>query len=413
MRLLLAICLPLALAVPLLADWAQFRGPNGSGVSTTAKGLPTEWGEEKNVAWKTAIHDKGWSSPVVLGKQVWLTTAATGGKAQYAVCVDRDSGKVVHDVKVFDTPKPPYTFIEAYNSHASPTPALEKGRVYVHFGSAGTACLDTETGKTIWERRDLECDHFRAPGSSPVLYKDLVILTFDGFDKQYLVALNKKDGKTAWRTERSLVYPDNGDLKKAYSTPAIFEIDGKAQLVSPCAAGAVAYDPLTGKEIWKVTHTGMNAATPPVMAGGKVYLTTGHSGLLLGVRPTGKGDVTETHVDYREKKGAGKPAPVAVGDLLFVVSDAGVASCLDAKTGKQVWSRRLSGNFYGSPVVAGGHLYILEKDKGTGYVLTADRDGKLVATNKLDKGASATPAIAGGALFIRTYTHLYRIEKQE
>jgi outer membrane protein assembly factor BamB len=347
MRLPLACVSLLMLSAPLLAadkgptsagsvDWPQFRGPNGTGVSK-ATGLPTEWSERKNVAWKTAIHDKGWSSPVVLGKQVWVTTARDDGKAQWAVCVDRDSGKVIHDVKVFDTPKVPYTFIKDLNSHASPTPAVEKGRVYVHFGSAGTACLDTATGKKLWERRDLKCDHWRAPGSSPVLYKDLVILTFDGYDKQYLVALYKKDGKTAWEKERTLDYPDNGDLKKAYSTPSVLEVGGKAQLVSPAAAGAIAYDPLTGKEIWKVKHDGMNAANPPVMAGGKVFLTTGHSGLLLGVRPDGSGDVTKTHVDFEQKKGSTRPAPLALGELLFLVSDSGKASAVDVKTGKQVW----------------------------------------------------------------------------
>src|SRR5262249_53147338 len=168
------------LSLPLQADdWPQFRGPNGAGVSK-AKGLPTEWDEKTNVVWKTAIHDKGWSSPVVFDKQVWVTTARSDGKAQWAVCVDRENGRVLHDLKVFDPPKVPYTFRKDYNSHASPTPAIEKGRVYVHFGSAGTACLDTTTGKKLWERRDLECDHFRAPGSSPILWQDRLFLTFDG-----------------------------------------------------------------------------------------------------------------------------------------------------------------------------------------------------------------------------------------
>jgi outer membrane protein assembly factor BamB len=414
MRLLLAFVSPLLLTLPLLADdWPQFRGPNGTGVSK-AKGLPTEWGEKTNVVWKTAIHDKGWSSPVVFGKQVWLTTARDDGKAQWAVCVDRGKGKVIHDIKVFDTPKVPYTFMKDYNSHASPSPAIEKGRVYVHFGSAGTACLDTATGKKLWERRDLKCDHFRAPGSSPVLYKDLVILTFDGFDKQYLVALYKKDGKTAWEKERTLDYPDNdnGDLKKAYSTPSLFEVGGKAQLVSPAAAGAVAYDPQTGKELWKVTHTGMNAATPPVMAAGKVFVTTGHTGLLLAIRPTGSGDVTKTHVDLNLKKGSSRPAPLALGELIFLVSDQGLASAIEAKTGKQVWKRQITGNYYSSPVCADGHLYAFDRE-GKGQVLTADREGKLVTTNRLDAGACATPAIAGKALYVRTYTHLYRIEKKD
>src|SRR5262249_13816953 len=179
--------------------------------------LPTTWDEKHNVVWKTPIHDQGWSSPVVLGQQIWLTTARDDGKEQWAVCVGRDSGKILHDVKVFDTPRPPYFFMPGYNSHASPTPVVEEGRVYVHFGSAGTACLDTGTGKVLWSRRDLPCDHWRAPGSSPILWKDLLFLTFDGHDRQYVAALDKATGKTVWQTDRSLDYKtDDGDLKKAY-----------------------------------------------------------------------------------------------------------------------------------------------------------------------------------------------------
>ncbi|MGL4554947.1 MAG: PQQ-binding-like beta-propeller repeat protein, partial [Gemmataceae bacterium] len=173
MRHLLLLTL---LAPAALADdtWPQFRGPGGTGVSK-ATGVPTTFDDGTNVVWKTPVHDKGWSSPVVLGKNVWLTTAKEDGTAQYAVAVDRETGKVTHDVKVFDTPKPPYFFIKDYNSHASPTPAVEPGRVYAHFGSSGTACLDADTGKVLWTNRDLPCNHWRAPGSSPVLSGELLI----------------------------------------------------------------------------------------------------------------------------------------------------------------------------------------------------------------------------------------------
>src|SRR5262249_16317280 len=154
------------------------------------------------------------------------------------------------DVKVFDTPKPPYFFMPDYNSHASPSPVIEQGRVYVHFGSAGTACLDTATGKILWSRRDLPCDHWRAPGSSPVLYKDLLILTFDGYDRQYLAGLNKETGKTVWEAKREPVVKGNdGDLKKAYSTPSIVEARGKELLVSSGAMNTLALDPATGKQV--------------------------------------------------------------------------------------------------------------------------------------------------------------------
>ena len=403
----------LLLPVSLFAEdgWTQFRGPGGSGISS-AKGLPTKWDDKTNVVWKTAIHDKGWSSPVVLGKQVWLTTALADGKAQWAVCVDRETGKIVHDIKLFDTPKPPYTFLPDANSHASPSPVIEKGRVYAHFGSSGTACLDTDTGKILWTRTDLKCDHWRAPGSSPILWQDLLVLTFDGHDRQYVTALDKANGKTVWTTDRSIDYKtNNGDLKKAYSTPTVIEVDGKPQLVSPAAVGTVAYDPRTGKEIWKVSHGGMNAANPPLFAHGKVFVTTG-MGTLVAVRPTGSGDVTKTHVDYTYPKEAPqRPAPIVSGELLFMLNDSGNVACLDARSGDVIKKTRLGGQFYASPVLADGHLFCFDVT-GKGTVVTADRELKVVATNKLPAGTRSTPAIAGKALFVRTNTHLYRFEKR-
>jgi outer membrane protein assembly factor BamB len=403
MRTLLAL---LVLSLPLSADdWTRFRGPNGSGVSN-ATGLPTNWDEKTNVVWKTPIHDVGWSSPVVLGKQVWVTTAKDDGKAQWAVCLDRDTGKVVHDVKVFDTPKVPYFFVKDYNSHASPSPVIEQGRVYVHFGSAGTACLDTETGKILWQRRDLPCDHWRAPGSSPILWNDLVILTFDGYDRQYLAALHKKDGTTAWEAKREItVKGDNGDLKKAYATPTVADAGGKPLLVSSGAMTTIALDPATGKEVWKVEHGGMNSATPPALTDGKVFVTTGNPAHLVAIGLDGK-------VAYKyTKEVPQRPGPLAHGGLLFIVSDNGIATCLEPATGKPLWTRRLGGQFYSSPVCAEGRLYIFDK-KGKGTVLTADREGKVLATNQLDDGVIATPAVAGKALYVRTYTHLYRIEQR-
>jgi outer membrane protein assembly factor BamB len=407
--LLLTLLAPAAFAE---SPWPQFRGPGGTGISP-ATGLPTKFDDKTNVVWKTPIHDQGWSSPVILGKNVWLTTARDDGTAQYAVAIDRDSGKVVHDVKVFDTPKPPYFFKEGFNSHASPTPVVEDGRVYVHFGSAGTACLDPDTGKILWANRDLPCDHFRAPGSSPILWKDLLIVAFDGHDQQYVAALFKDTGKVAWRTDRTVDYKTkDGDLKKAYSTATVIDVGGKPQLVSSCAAGTVAYDPKGGKELWKVEYAGMNAATPPLYAHGLVYITSGHTAMLYAVDPTGAGNVTKTNVKWSVRSAPSRCAPIVLGDLLLMVNDGGFASGHDATTGKELWRRRLFGkNWYSSPIVADGHLYICDRD-GKCHVLTADREGKLVATNALEGGIQATPAVAGKSLYIRTDKYLYRIEQK-
>ncbi len=417
MRVVLTI-LVVALSAPLApaADvWAQFRGPNGTGLSDS-KGLPTKWDEKTNVAWKTAIHDKGWSSPVVWGKQVWLTTARADGKEMFAVCVDRDSGKVLHDVKVFTVAKP--AFCHPFNSYASPTPAIEDGRVYLHFGTYGTACLDTATGKKLWERRDLHCDHFRGPGSSPIVWNDLLFVHFDGADKQYVVCLNKSDGTTVWQKDRVFDYGTiDGDGKKAYATPSIILVNGQYQLVSPAAVGTIAYEPRTGKEIWKVQHGGMNAAAPPLYGFGTVFISPGYvprGHKFLAIRPDGKGDVTSTHVAWGSSKSVPtRPAPLLVGDLLYLVDDSGIASCLEAKGGKPVWSMRLGARsaFSSSPVCADGHVYVFDQS-GQGYVFKTGRKAELVATNALEGGCMASPAIAGKALFVRTRTHLYRIEKK-
>jgi outer membrane protein assembly factor BamB len=414
MRLVLATSLSLLLASPLTAEdsWTQFRGPNATGLSS-ATGLPTTWDEKTNVVWKTAIHGKGWSSPVVLGKQIWLTTAPPDGSTRSALCIDRESGRIVHDIKLFDVPKPLYTAID-FNSHASPSPVIEQGRVYVHFGAAGTACLDTESGKVLWKRTDLLCNHWRGPGASPILWEDLLILTFDGYDQQYVVALHRGDGSTAWKKDRVVDYKtDDGDLKKAFCTPAVFTIGGKVQLISPSAGGTTSYDPKTGKVLWKVNHPAktMNVATPPLLGDGKVLVTTGNPATLVAIRPTGSGDVSDTHVAWTVRKLVStRPAPLLLDGLVYMISDQGFASCLDLK-GKEVWVKRLGGNFSSSPVCAGGHLYCFDQE-GKGFVLATGRTPKIVATNRLDAGCMASPAIAGKALFVRTKTHLYRIEQK-
>jgi outer membrane protein assembly factor BamB len=408
---------PLLLASAALAadNWPQFRGPNGDGISDS-KGVPTKWSETENVRWKTPIHDKGWSSPVVWKDQVWVTTAHEKGKEYYAVCLDRKTGKVVHDLHLFSEPNP--TDISQYNSYASPTPYVEEGRVYAHFGSHGTACLDTATGKVLWERRDLPCDHFRGPASSPVVYKERLFLLFDGFDLQYVVCLDKQTGKTLWKRDRDLPYKNTGkpmvdnDYKKAYATPSVFEVNGRPQLIAPAAMGTIAYDVEDGREVWRVIHDGMNEACRPILANGLIYLTAGSKSALWAVKAGLTGDLTRSGVAWRMDRAAPtKPSPVVVGDLLFMVNDTGIAYCLDARTGRQLWkSESLGGKFSASPVYADGHVYFAGED-GKTTVVAADREFNPVEVNKLDAGCMASPAVAGRDLFLRTKTHLYCIGK--
>ncbi|MBV9124269.1 MAG: PQQ-like beta-propeller repeat protein [Planctomycetes bacterium] len=411
--MLLFLALTVASPFAVAEDhWTQFRGPNGTGLADAA-GLPVTWSEADHVAWKTPIHDKGWSSPVIWNGQIWLTTARADGKEMFAVCVDRRTGKILHDLKVFEVEHP--AFAHPVNSYASPTPAIEAGRVYVHFGTYGTACLDTTTGKVLWTRRDLLCNHFRGPGSSPILYGGLLIVHFDGFDAQYVVALDKNTGRTVWKKDRDIRYadPNNGDLKKAFGTPSIVEVNGRAELISPAATATTAYDPLTGQELWRIYHGGMNVTAPPLYGQGLLFLCTGDGGYrLLAVRPDGQGDLSPAHVVWKQSRGVpSRSSPLLLGDDLYMVNESGMATCLDAATGRQVWQKRLGGQFFASPIYADGRLYCFN-DEGTGYVMQPGRQPKLLAVNKLDDGCMATPAAAGQDLIVRTRTHLYCLRQK-
>ena len=399
-------------------QWPEFRGPNGSGQATST-GLPLRWSETENVRWKTALHGRAWSSLVVLDTQVWVTTATEDGRQLFALALDRATGTVIHDFKLFDVATPQYA--HPFNTYASPTPVLEPGRAYVTFGAPGTAAIDTATGKVLWERRDLECNHYRGAGSSPIIFRDLLILHYDGSDLQYAVALDKRTGKTVWKTERSIAFNDlgpdgkpqaEGDLRKAFATPQIITVEGAPLLISMGAKATYAYDPFTGKERWRVEErTNHSASTRPVAGFGLVFLPTGFpKGELLAVRPEGRGDITQTHVAWRLTRGVpSKPSVLLVDDLLFMTTDAGVASAVEAKTGAVVWTGRIGGTHSASPVAADGRVYFFSED-GTTIVVEAGRTFKVLAENHLGDGFMASPAIDGKAFIVRSRTHLYRIE---
>lgn len=390
--------------------WNQFRGPTENGHSRSEQ-LPLTWSEDSNVRWKTKIHGKAWSSPVVWENQIWLTTATPDGKELSAICVDAESGEIQHDVRVFDIAEP--MFCIGYNSYASPTPVVEAGRVWVHYGSAGTACLNTDSGDVVWTRQDLPCDHVRGPGSSPIVFRDLLIINFDGGDLQYVVALNKRTGETVWKTDRSIDYgTDNGDAKKAYCTPKVIDHNGRLQLISPAAVATAAYDPLSGDELWKVYHGGYNAAARPLYTHGHVIINLEGGMKLLAVDPSGEGDVTKSHVKWVYKKSTPtRPSQLAVGDHIFMISDIGVASCLSIADGTPVWTERIGGRHSASPILSGDRIYFFD-EAGENRVIAADpQECRLLAKNKLDDGSMASPAVIDDALLIRTKTHLYRIEE--
>jgi outer membrane protein assembly factor BamB len=326
------------------------------------------------------------------------------------VCVDRRSGKVLHDVHLFHNDKLQIT--NPLNSYASPTPVVEPGRVYVHFGVYGTACLDTATGRVLWTRRDIYCDHFRGPGSSPILVDDLLVFHMDGIDVQFIIALDKKTGKTAWKTDRSTDYGDrDGDFRKAYTTPVLIDFAARRQLISVAAVEAMSYDPATGKELWKVRHDGFSNAARPLFGFGMVFINTGSgSEQVWAIRPDGQGDVTASHVVWKLRKNVSrKSSPILVDDLIYMVDDGGVASCVEAKTGKLVWRERLGGQYSASPIAAEGRIYLFSHG-GPATVIAPGRTYQPLAVNKLDAGFMASPAVSGKAIYLRTKTHLYQIE---
>lgn len=408
----LALAWAVTLAWPAAAaaatPWPQFRGPTGDGVSQEA-GLPLTWSETEGVVWKTPVAGKAWASPVIWDELVWLANATEDGKRLSAVAVDRATGRVVHDLTVFEKPEP--QFCHPFNSYASPTPVIEADRIYLHYGSAGTACLDTATGKLVWSRTDLPCDHFRGPGSSPILHGDLLIVAFDGFDLQYVVALDKRTGQTVWRTDRDIDYgTTDGDAKKAYPTGTVIRWQGREQVVLPSAGATIAYDPATGRELWRVRSGGMNASARPLFAGGLVFANTSSGGMqMVAIRPDGAGDVSGTHLAWKSAQGAAsRSSQLLLDDGIFIVANAGTASVLDVQTGKAVWRKRLEGEFSASPIRGPDRIYATNQD-GKTFVIDAAAPHEILATNVLDDGCMASPAVSDGAIYLRTKTHLYKL----
>ena len=403
LRTLLLCSIAIGASTPAFAqDWPEFRGPGGQGHSSE-RGLPLTWGEGKNVAWKTKLPGLGWSTPVVSGGRVWLTTAIeTRSVSLRVLAFDVATGREVINVEAFNIPSYRRE-INPKNSWASPTPVIEGDRIYVHFGADGTAALTT-AGEIVWKARfDYQSQH--GAGGSPIVYGDLLIFNCDGSDVAFVVALDKRTGKVRWKTNRG--FPAD----QAYTTPLVIRAGDRDQLISVGAFRARAYDPLTGKEIWRVRYDdGFSNVPRPVFAHGLVYIATGfQQPSLLAVRADGTGDVTRTHIAWALKRGAPlTPSPLVVGDELYVVTDGGIATCVDAKSGSLIWQQRLGGTYSASPVFADGRIYFLA-EQGVTTVIAPGRQFQKLAANALDGGLLASMAISGGSLFLRTDSHLYRL----
>ena len=417
----------LSIASENFADgWPQFRGPGGDGVSS-AKNLPLKWSSTDNIAWKTEIPGKGRSSPIVFGDRIWVTTAVETNPRKVKegndpvtavdrvelglVCLDRATGKKLYHTMLFRYDNPPSAHI--MNSFATPTPVIEAGRIYCEFGAMGTACVDAETGKVLWQNRVI-IDHQLAPGSSPVLWKNLLILVRDGRDQQFVAALDKNTGKIVWKTDRPPIEAKSGNAKKSFSTPVVVETGGRAQIIAPCAHWFVSCDAATGRELWRVKHgTGFSIGPRPVAGHGMVYALTGMTKQMWAIKTDGNGDVTATHVAWKATSQMPMLAsPLLLGKEIYTVSDQGLMTCLNALTGEELGAKGLGGPCASSPFFADGRIYVFGQ-KGKAVVLKAGKELEVLAENELgDEPLFASPAVADGALYVRTDSNLYCIGKK-
>ena len=387
-------------------EWPEFRGPTGQGHSTE-RNIPLEWSESRNIAWKTPLPGTGWSSPVVAGGKVWLTAAVKdrNGGSLRALAYDAATGHELVNTEVFRVRS--VDPLNPKNTRASPTPILDGDRVYVHFGADGTAALTT-SGEIVWKTKfDYQSQH--GDGGSPALYGDLLILNCDGDDEAFVVAIEKQTGKTRWKTAR------RQPSAQAYSTPLVIRTGDRDEVISVGAYRAAAYDPATGREIWRVRYPvrfpdGFSNIMRPVYGAGLLFISGGFNiPSFIAVRPDGTGDVTRTHVAWTLMRGAPlTPSPLVVGTDLYLVNDSGIALCLDARSGERYWQQRLNGSYSASPVFADGRIYFLSEE-GTATVIEPGHQFREVASNRLDGYTLASIAVSNGSIFIRSDTHLYRI----
>ena len=438
--------LALAVSIPASASadhpWPQFRGPDGDGLAS-ADGVPLQFGESENLDWKTPLPGKAWSSPVVAdGGKIWLTTAietipneqereqlltAAGEESKHfkvrqiakdiqlkALELDLESGKIEREIDLITVETP--DAIHSLNSYASPTPALDGDRLYCHFGTFGTLCLDIKSGAKVWERQ-FPLEHSVGPGSSPFVHGDKLVIIHDGVDQQYVIALDKSSGKTLWKTDRPPIRAESGEQKKAYCTPiAVTDRNGREQLICMGSQWLVSYDPATGEEFWRLDHgSGFSVVPRPVHdeKNDLVFISTGFGKPeLWAVRPDGDGDITDSDkVAWKEtKRIPAKPSPLLVDGELFVIQDGGIGTCFDAATGEVHWNERIGGNFSASPLYADDKIYLANQE-GAVVVIAPGKEFQVLAENQLDGQLMASPIALDGSLLIRSDSALYRFGK--
>lgn len=397
-------------------DWPEFRGPQRQGQSS-ATGLPTEWNgaDNKNVMWKAAVPGVGWSSPVVIGDRIYLTTAVpTGGEEKpeadrslRALCLGAADGKILWDKEIFLQVGAKAARVHQKNSHASPTPIYENGRLYVHFGHEGTACLNAQDGSPVWRTQEFAYTPVHGNGGSPVVEGDLLIFSEDADKDPAVLALDKNTGKLRWRFARV----SDATRKFSFCTPLVIDVNGKRELITAGSGVVNALDPQTGAEIWKARYDqGYSVVPRPVYAHGMIFMSTGYDKpVALGIKADGAGDVTDTHIVWRSEKFAPhNPSMVVVGDEVYMVADNGVLTCADAKTGQIHYQERCTGPISASILAADGKLY-LQDEKGLGVIVKPGKKFEILAKNDLGERSLASYAVVGQDLLIRTQQNLWRV----
>ena len=399
----------LACPCALGEDWPQFGGPGAKGISPE-KGIPVSWSGKKNVAWKFRLPGSGWSSPVVVDGKVYLSAAVVRAKSSkenpslVALSVDCKSGKLLWQTELFARARSSRRHQK--NSHASPTPLVDDGKLYVHFGTNGTACLDL-AGKILWKNEELIYSPVHGGGSSPVRAGEVIVFSCDGASNPFVVGLDRNNGKIRWKTSR----PKSSGKLFAFATALSLELDGKQQIILPGANWIASYDPANGNEIWRAWHGGYSVVPRPLYGHGLVYFSSSFDrAKLFAIRPDGKGEVTKTHIAWESAKSAPhSPSPVLVGEELYCVSDRGIASCIEARTGKLHWRERVGGGYSSSVLAADGKIYF-QNEKGDAVVIKAGKKFKVLSQNKLGERTLASYAISSGAIYIRGAYHLFKIQ---
>lgn len=406
MKIALVIAFNLLLFPLLAGDWPEFRGPNAQGHAEGVE-LPTDISAKSpHLRWKTPVPGSGWSSPVIMKSRIYLTSAINVGQAVTlnALCFDANNGKQLWKTPIITVAKAPR--MHRKNSQASPTPIVNGNHLYVHFGHMGTACLDLK-GKLVWKNETINYSPVHGNGGTPALVDDKLIFSCDGAKNPFVIALDARDGSQVWKVNRSV----NAKKKFSFCTPLVLKTTDGSQIILPGSDMIGAYDPNNGKEIWRVTYDGYSVVPRPVIGHGMVFFSTGFDhAKAMAVQLGGKGDITDTHVKWILPKGAPKtPSMILDGNELYMISDGGIASCIDAKTGKPYWSERLGGSFSASPILVDGKLYCINE---TGDVFVVEAGKKFTKPKKKSLGEKslASPAVADAALFIRTAKHLWRFE---